>query len=148
MALKYEGYLFDFDGTIADTGEGIRKSAAYSLEKLGRPVPDKSVLDRFIGPPLHQSYMEYCGLTDAEADEAIRFYRERYVDIGLYESRLYSGIAMLLRALHSAGAWVAIASAKPRFMRERLSAVSFYIPDGRMTLRNFPLISARQENKI
>ena len=122
MALKYEGYLFDFDGTIADTGEGIRKSAAYSLEKLGRPVPDKSVLDRFIGPPLHQSYMEYCGLTDAEADEAIRFYRERYVDIGLYESRLYSGIAMLLRALHSAGAWVAIASAKPRFMLERLSA--------------------------
>ena len=122
MALRYDYYLFDFDGTVAETGEGIRRSVAYSLEKLGRPVPDKSVLDRFIGPPLHDSYMEYCGMTEAEAEHDIEVYRERYVDIGLYESELYPGIAMLLRALHRAGAHVAIASAKPQFMLERLAA--------------------------
>lgn len=122
MALRYDYYLFDFDGTVAETGEGIRRSVAYSLEKLGRPVPDKSVLDRFIGPPLHDSYMEYCGMTEAEAEHAIEVYRERYVDIGLYESELYPGVAMLLRALHRAGAHVAIASAKPQFMLERLAA--------------------------
>ena len=122
MDLKYHGYLFDFDGTLADTGEGIRRSVAHSLERMGRPVPGREVLDRFIGPPLHDSYMEFCGMTDEEAERAIGLYRERYVDTGLYESHLYPGIAMLLRALHEAGAYVAIVSAKPQFMLERLSA--------------------------
>ena len=122
MALRYDYYLFDFDGTLADTGEGIRNSVAYSLQRLGRPALGREVLDRFIGPPLHDCYMEYCGMDDDGAELAIRTYRERYVDVGLYESQLYPGIAMLLRALHGAGAWVAIASAKPRFMLERLAA--------------------------
>ncbi len=128
MALKYDCYLFDFDGTIADTGEGIRNCVAYSLEKLGRPGLDRATLDRFIGPPLLDSYEEYCGMTDAEAEEAVVAYRERYVDIGLYESNMYPGVAMLLRALHRAGAWVAIASAKPRFMLERLAEYYGFAP--------------------
>lgn len=122
MSLGYDAYLFDFDGTLADTGEGIRKSVAYSLKKLGHSVPGDEVLNRFIGPPLHDCYKELFGMTDEEAERAISVYRERYVDIGLYESHLYPGIAMLLRALHRAGAYVAIASAKPQFMLERLSA--------------------------
>ncbi|MBR1821606.1 MAG: dTMP kinase [Clostridia bacterium] len=121
MALKYDYYLFDFDGTVADTGEGIRKSVAYSLERMGFPPLDTATLSRFIGPPLHDSYVEFCGMSDDQAERAIELYRERYVDVGLYESRLYPGIAMLLRALRRAGAWVGIASAKPQFMLERLS---------------------------
>ena len=122
MALKYDYFLFDFDGTIADTGEGIRKSVAWCLEQLGKPALDTSVLDRFIGPPLHDSFEKYCGMTQEESERAISVYRRRYTDIGLYESRLYPGIAMLLRALHTGGSWVAIASAKPRFMLEKLAA--------------------------
>ena len=121
MALKYDGYLFDFDGTIADTGEGICRSVAYCLEKMGREVPDKSVLERFIGPPLHDSFVEFCGMTDEEAETAIKVYRERYVETGLYESFIYPGIAALLKALRRSGAYVAIASAKPQFMLERLA---------------------------
>lgn len=119
--MRYDYYLFDFDGTIAETGEGIRRSVAYGLEKMGKPVPEKAVLDRFIGPPLHDSFVTYCGMTDDEAERAIELYRERYVDIGLYESYLYPGIAALLRALHNAGAYVAIASAKPTMMLEKLA---------------------------
>lgn len=122
MTLKYSCCLFDFDGTLVDTGEGIRRSVAYSLEKMGKPALDVPTLSRFIGPPLHDSYMEYCGMTDDEAETAIARYRERYVDVGLYESRLYPGITALLRALHEAGAYVGIASAKPQFMLERLAA--------------------------
>ena len=121
MARRYDCYLFDFDGTVADTGEGIRRSVAYALEQLGCPALDEATLRRFIGPPLHDSFVEYCGLDDAGAETAIEKYRERYVDTGLYESRLYAGMASLLRALHRSGAWVAIASAKPRFMLERLA---------------------------
>ena len=119
--MKYDCYLFDFDGTVADTGEGIRKSVAYSLERLGRPALATEALNRFIGPPLLDSYMELCGMTGPEAEHAIEIYRERYVDIGLYESHLYPGIAPLLKALSEGGAHVALASAKPQFMLERLS---------------------------
>ena len=122
MTLKYRCCLFDFDGTIADTGEGIRKSVAYSLERMNRPTLSEATLSRFIGPPLHDSFVEYCNMTDDEAETAIVRYRERYTDIGLYESHLYPGIAKLLQALHGAGAYVAIASAKPQFMLERLAA--------------------------
>ena len=121
MAPKYSCVLFDFDGTVVDTGEGIRNSVAYSLEKLGRPALDRASLDRFIGPPLHDAFIELCGMTADEAEQAVAVYRERYVDIGLYESHLYPGIAMMLRTLRRAGAHVAIASAKPQFMIERLS---------------------------
>lgn len=121
MALKYKYVLFDFDGTVADTGEGIRKSVAYSLQKLGQPPLDEATLSRFIGPPLHDSYIEYCGMSSDEAEAAIAAYRERYVDIGLYEAHLYPGMAALLRGLKRAGAWVAVASAKPTFMLERLA---------------------------
>lgn len=119
--MKYAYYLFDFDGTIADTGEGIRRSVAYCAEKLGYEVPDRAVLDRFIGPPLHDSFVRYFGMTDAQAERAIQVYRERYVDIGLYESRIYPGIPALLKALHEGGAYVALASAKPQMMLERLT---------------------------
>ena len=121
MALKYDYCLFDFDGTVADTGDGIRRSVAFSLEKMGFDALPEATLSRFIGPPLHGSYVEYCGMTDDEAERAIALYRERYVDIGLYESRLYPGMAMLLRSLKAAGVWVGIASAKPKFMLQRLA---------------------------
>ena len=120
-ALKYDYYVFDFDGTLADTGEGIRRSVAYSLEKLGRPPLDRAKLDRFIGPPLHDSFMEWCGMTMEEATHAIGVYRERYLEIGLYEAELYPGIAQLLRALRQRGAYVAVASAKPEIMVRRLA---------------------------
>ena len=120
--LRFDYYVFDFDGTIAETGEGIRRSVARALERMGRTVPGREVLDRFIGPPLHDAFMEYCGLSEDEADRAIALYRERYVDVGLYESHVYDGISALLEALRRRGAYAAIASAKPQFMVERLSA--------------------------
>ena len=119
--MKFDYYLFDFDGTIAETGEGIRRSVAYALERLGRPVPGEDVLNRFIGPPLHDSFVELCGFDDEGAEHVIEVYRSRYIGTGLYEASIYPGIAQLLRALHEGGAYVALASAKPEMMVERLT---------------------------
>ncbi|MBQ6374496.1 MAG: dTMP kinase [Clostridia bacterium] len=119
--MKFDYYLFDFDGTVCQTGEGIRRSVAYALEKLGMPVPPDEVLDRFIGPPLLDSFRSQFHLDDAGAARVMAAYRERYIDIGLYESQVYPGIAQLLKALHERGAWVALASAKPAMMLERLT---------------------------
>ena len=70
ISVRYDVYLFDFDGTVADTGEGIRRSVAYSLERLGYDVPEKAVLDRFIGPPLHDTYVALFDMTDEQAERA------------------------------------------------------------------------------
>ena len=48
----YQYILFDLDGTLTDPGIGITNSVAYALEKMGIPVPERSELYRFIGPPL------------------------------------------------------------------------------------------------
>lgn len=119
--MRYDYYLFDFDGTIAETGEGIRKSVAYSLEKMGREVPPDEVLNKFIGPPLHYCYKNLFGMSDSEADLAVEIYRERYWDIGLFESYVYPGITDLLRTLKEKGAYVAIASGKPEVMVKTLT---------------------------
>ena len=74
--------LFDLDGTLTDSREGIVKSVRYALEKLSLPIPPEETLLRFIGPPLEDSFQRYCGLTEAGAAEAVRLYRERYNPIG------------------------------------------------------------------
>jgi len=119
--MRYDYYVFDFDGTVAETGEGIRKSVAYSLEKMNREVPEDSVLNKFIGPPLHYCYKNLFGMSDEEADLAVELYRERYVGIGLFESYLYPGIEDLMRTLKEKGAYVSIASGKPEVMVKTLT---------------------------
>ena len=121
IGLKYDYYLFDFDGTLADSGEGIRKSVAYSLEKMNWEVPSREVLNSFIGPPLHGSYVRL-GMTEAEAERAVALYRERYTETGIFETQVYPGIAQMLRRLRRGGAYVAVASGKPEVMLKRVLA--------------------------
>ena len=54
-------WIFDLDGTIIDSGEGVTNSVAYALERLGIAVNDKSTLKKFIGPPLIYSFMTFYG---------------------------------------------------------------------------------------
>ena len=110
----WDTVLFDLDGTLTDSGEGITKSAQYALEiEFGIKVEDPHELDFFVGPPLKDSFMEYAGLTEGEAIRAIRAYRERYTVTGIYENRLYDGIGSLLAALTTEGFQIALASSKP-----------------------------------
>ena len=92
--------LFDLDGTLTDSGEGIMKSVQYALLRaFDITVEDYTELRAFVGPPLHDPFMRWTGCTREEADEAVRLYRERYVPVGLYENRLYDGITELLERL-------------------------------------------------
>ena len=54
----YKSVIFDFDGTICDTGEGIKKSAKYALDAFNIPSDDWQTLDCFIGPPLLVTFQE------------------------------------------------------------------------------------------
>jgi phosphoglycolate phosphatase len=111
--------LFDFDGTVFDTVEGITKSIQYALRKHGRDAALED-LRCFAGPPLVDKFMEVCGFTEEEAEQAVRDYRERYRPIGLYECRVFPGIKELLRDLREAGYTLGIATSKPQSMAEHL----------------------------
>ncbi|MCR5393003.1 MAG: HAD hydrolase-like protein [Olsenella sp.] len=105
--------LFDLDGTLTASGEGIVRSVQYALEQMGREVPDPSALTVFIGPPLVQEFMDFSGMTHDEAFRALELYRERYTTVGLFENHPYQGIVELLGSLRAAGIITCVASSKP-----------------------------------
>ena len=70
-----QAVLFDLDGTLTDPAEGITRSVQEALRQMGRPVPEQDKLLSFIGPPLLDSFQEYCGMEREEAEKAIRLYR-------------------------------------------------------------------------
>lgn len=111
--MPYRYILFDLDGTLTDSREGIFRSIRHALEKMGRPVPPEEVLLRFIGPPLRDSFIGYCGMAFEEAEEAVKLFRERYEVIGWRENRAAPGILPLLEKLAAAGYVMAVASSKP-----------------------------------
>lgn len=110
-------YLFlDLDGTLTDSKEGILNSLRYAIEKMGVPVPDEETLLQFIGPPLQDSYIRYCGFTEEQAQEGIRLFRERYVPIGKFENTPAPGMREMMERLKARGYQMALASSKPEMM--------------------------------
>jgi phosphoglycolate phosphatase len=90
--------LFDLDGTLTDSGEGIMKCAQLALEHYGIHVPDYRTLRVFVGPPLHESFVKF-GVPQEEAENAIKIYRSRYLTVGKFENFPYPGIEDLLKKL-------------------------------------------------
>jgi phosphoglycolate phosphatase len=111
--LTYQTVLLDLDGTLVDSAPGIVSTIAYTLETMGRDVPPMSELLRWVGPPLPESFELRAQMSAEEAAEAIGVYRTRYLDVGVYDAKLFDGVAHLLRGLRGAGAHLAIATSKP-----------------------------------
>ena len=105
--------VFDFDGTLCDTGVGVKKSAKYALDAFGIKAPEWEELDFFIGPPLLVTFQERLNQSVTDAEKLVKKYRERYTNIGLYESEFYNGIPQLIKDLKSQGFKLGIASSKP-----------------------------------
>ena len=112
--------LFDLDGTLTDPGMGITNSVMHALTHFGITVTNRSDLYRFIGPPLMDSFMEYYGLTEGQAVEAVRVYRKYFADKGWAENTVYSGIEALLADLVAEGKTLLVATSKPQIFAERI----------------------------
>ena len=112
--------IFDLDGTLTQSEEGIWNCVRYAAEKCGFPEPDAATLRKFVGPPLSYSFREYLHMPDEMADVAVAKYRERYSVVGLFENRVYPGIRRLLQMLRRQGAYVAVATGKPQVYAERI----------------------------
>ena len=115
----YETILFDFDGTIYDTVEGITRSVRYALNKHGWDA-ELDALRCFAGPPLDEMFMEKYGVSREMGLQMTEEFRERYKPVGVYESRPFDGVRELLIALRAAGKKTAVATSKPRYLAEQL----------------------------
>lgn len=120
--MKKKYLLFDFDGTVIDNSEGICGCIRYALGKMNMPVPPQSVLERFIGPSLFDSYRKYCEDSEERAALFVKLYRERYAPTGYLETRLYDGIKETLEKLHGDGFILAVCSSKPLEFIEKIAA--------------------------
>ena len=107
--------LFDLDGTLTDSGEGIMNCAKLALQHYGLPIPSEVELRTFVGPPLYESFVRF-GVPAEEADNAIKIYRSRYIPIGKFENHPYDGIQDVLEKLKDLGHTLYVATSKPESM--------------------------------
>lgn len=120
MKINKDVLLFDLDGTLTDSADGIINSIKYSRDALGLGEPDCSYF-LFVGPPLLDSYTAHFGLSEERAKEAIKVYRERYGSIGWKENRVYDGVEDMLKGLKAKGKTLLVATSKPeKFARQIL----------------------------
>lgn len=113
--------LFDLDGTLTDSREGIVRCFAHALEQMGAPVPAEAELLRYIGPAIAGSFATLLGTNEASAVErAIAAYRSRYATVGILESTVYPGVPEALEEFARWGRRMIVVTAKPRVYAERV----------------------------
>lgn len=108
----YKGIIFDLDGTLLDTSEGVLASIRHTIKTMNyRELPLDTLLT-FIGPPVKRSLIKHYGLTDQEADRATEVFRQQYKSKDLLKARPYNGILDLLKALKDEGFLIGVATLK------------------------------------
>ena len=107
--------LFDLDGTLTDSGEGILNCAELALRHFGLPVPDRETMRVFVGPPLHETFLKF-GVPEDKVEEAVTVFRSRYTTVGKFENTPYPGVHDLLHTLTAQGHTLLIATSKPENM--------------------------------
>lgn len=120
MRENYQYFFMDLDGTITDPKEGITKSVAYALNHYGIKVENLDTLEKFIGPPLSDSFQEFYGFDREKSLEAVEKYREYFKDRGIFENELYSGMEQLLKNVTEHGGKLVLATSKPKIFAKRI----------------------------
>ncbi|MCR5056479.1 MAG: HAD hydrolase-like protein [Clostridia bacterium] len=116
--MKY--VFFDLDGTVTESAPGIINSVVYAIKKLGVRMPSEEELLKFVGPPLSDSFVKYCGVDPSKTKEAINIFREYFAERGIFENNVYPGIPELTAKLKSLGVKQILATSKPQLFAERI----------------------------
>ncbi len=115
--------LFDLDGTITDSSAGILRCINHALCGLGRPPAPEDRLLGTIGAPLTATFRALLGTDDRDQlDRAVEAYRQRYDVVGIFENRLFPGVAEALEELRRAGHAMRVVTVKPAVAARRVLA--------------------------
>jgi phosphoglycolate phosphatase len=99
--------LFDLDGTLTDSRDGIVRCLEYALSRSGVAVPPPETLSSHIGAPLREIFRGLMGNPGPEAvEQAVRLYREHFESVGMFYNKVYPGVVDLLEDIHGRG-WLA-----------------------------------------
>ena len=120
MEALYQYIIFDLDGTLIKSEEGLYDSITYALEKSGVHPGDRKDMKRMIGPVLWESFQKFYNMSAEEADRANAYFVEAYDREGLYNVSVYEGVKEMLETLRNAGRILLVVTAKPRDMAERV----------------------------
>lgn len=118
MEKKY--IIFDLDGTIIDSGLGIKNGIIYSLKSIGIQNVEENILNKFIGPPLKDSYMRFFDLSEEKAKDMVNKYREYYSEQGIYEAYIYEGIEEVIKNLKEKENEIILATSKPEIFAKKV----------------------------
>lgn len=143
--MSFDGVIFDFDGTLADTSEGVIESVEYALRKVGSPSFPRETLKGFIGPSLFISFQRITGLSPENAERAVEYYRETYSREGIFKLKLYDGVRELLGELKERGVKLSVASAKPQVSLDVV--VEFLRLDGTFDRVVGPSLAVKSDDK-
>ena len=116
---KYDIALFDLDGTLSESGEGILDCVRMIFRDMNRPLPDESSLAAFIGPPMYDS-LRRCGFDHEDAQKGVAIYKSHFISHGIYKNKVYDGIPELLRKLRDNGVRLGVASTKYQKFTDRI----------------------------
>ena len=108
---KYDIALFDLDGTLSESGEGILDCVKIVFAEMQRPLPDEKTLASFIGPPLTDS-LKRCGFSEKDAEKGLQIYKKNFVEKGIYKNKVYEGMYETLQALKENGVLLGVATTK------------------------------------
>lgn len=117
---NYSIILFDLDGTLTDSSQGIINAIVYALKKIGVDDYDMSLLKKFLGTPLHESFEKYFGFDKKKSLQAVEYYREYFSTKGLFENEVYSGVNDLLQNLKENEKTLIVATSKPQPFTDRI----------------------------
>ena len=120
MEALYQYIIFDLDGTLIKSEEGLFDSITYALEKSGVDPGDRKDMKRMIGPVLWESFQKFYNMSAEEADRANAYFVEAYEKEGIYNASVYEGVENMLETLRNAGRILLVVTAKPRDMAERV----------------------------
>lgn len=110
--MQIENVVFDLDGTLLDTSEGIINSVIHTIKELDLPPLSDETISKFIGPPIQESFAKYCNCDEKTTIIASKLFRDYYKDVTLLEAKPYDGIYDVCEKLKKAGIKLAVATYK------------------------------------
>lgn len=117
--MHYKAILFDLDGTLSDSKMGITKSIQFALKQFDIEA-SLEALEKFVGPPLHESFKLYYGFDSDRVTEAVSYFRSYFAEYGIYENKPYKGVLPLIQKLYKSGVPLYVATSKPTVYAQKI----------------------------